>query len=189
MSKTQRADKSALAIASRWRIEASFVAAPLALWLAHPTPASVMRWLPLALAGLAIRCWARGHLERRAHLSRTGPYALVRHPLYVGSFLLGLAFCLMTNVPWLSVLFIAGFLGAYVPKALREEAFLHQRYGDEYAQYAARVGAVVPSLRHIGAGASAAAERFTWHRVLRHREYLTWLGATAALVALWARAS
>jgi len=190
MSGKRRDDKSALAIASRWRIEASFLAAPFALWLAHPTPESVLRWLPLALVGLGIRCWARGHLERRAHLSQTGPYALVRHPLYVGSFLLGLAFCLMTNVPWLAVAFVGGFLAAYVPKALREETFLHRRYGDEYARYAARVGAVVPSVRRRSDGAaSPATERFTWHRVLRHREYLTWIGATAVLVAMWARAS
>ncbi|HTQ43437.1 MAG TPA: isoprenylcysteine carboxylmethyltransferase family protein, partial [Polyangiaceae bacterium] len=119
-----------------------------------------------------------------------GPYAYVRHPLYVGSFMLGLAFCSMTNVPWLAVLFVAGFLGAYVPKALREEAFLHRRYGDEYARYAARVGAVVPAMRRRPeAAGTSATERFTWRRVLRHREYLTWLGATAALVAMWARAN
>jgi hypothetical protein len=102
--------------------------------------------------------------------------------------MLGLAFCLMTNVTWLAVLFVVGFLGTYVPKALREEAFLHQRYGEGYAQYAAQVGAVVPSVRRRS-GTTGASERFTWHRVLRHREYLTWLGATAALVAMWVRAS
>jgi hypothetical protein len=113
----------------------------------------------------------------------------MRHPLYVGSFALDLAFCLMTNVPWLAVLFVVAFLAAYVPKATEES---HQRYGDGYAQYTARVAAVVPSLRRRPGDATASApdrQRFTWQRVLRHREYLTWLGATAVLVVLWVRAS
>jgi protein-S-isoprenylcysteine O-methyltransferase Ste14 len=186
---TKRIDKSALAIASRWRIEVSFLAAPVVLWVAHPTTISMVRWLGLAVVGLALRCWARGHLERRAQLTQTGPYALMRHPLYVGSFLLGLAFCLMTNVPWVAMLFVVAFVSAYVPKALREETFLRARYGDEYDRYAARVGAVVPLVRLSRGGTAPARDRFTWRRVFRHREYLTWIGATAVFVAMWARAS
>jgi hypothetical protein len=110
----------------------------------------------------------------------------MRHPLYVGSFALGLAFCLMTNVPWLAPFFAVGFLSAYVPKALREEAFLRERYGDGYGEYAARVAAVVPSLRR-SRGTTSETQRFAWQRVLRHREYLTWIGATAVLIAMWER--
>lgn len=184
--KEKRLDMSPLAIASRWRIEASFLAAPIGLWFAHPTAASTLRWTPLAFAGLGLRCWARGHLERRAQLTQSGPYAFVRHPLYVGSFFLGLAFCLMTNTPALALFFVVAFLAAYVPKGLREAAFLHDRYGDEYERYAARVPAVLPRIR-LGRGDATppATLHFAWRRVLRHREYLTWIGATAALVAMW----
>jgi hypothetical protein len=108
----------------------------------------------------------------------------MRHPLYVGSFALGLAFCLMTNVALITVLFVVSFLSAYVPKALREEAFLHERYGDGYVEYAARVAAVVPSLRRSRMTLPNR-QRFAWQRVLRHREYLTWIGATAVLIAMW----
>ncbi len=181
----ERQDTSLLAMASRWRIEAAFLAAPLALWFAHPTHASVLYGVPLVVAGLALRCWARGHLERRAWLTRGGPYAFVRHPLYVGSFAIGLAFSLMTNVPLLALLFVVAFLAAYVPKGIREDAFLQQRYGDEYARYAARVAAWLPRFQRADDAIPAAAEHFTWARVARHREYMTWLGTAVALVAMW----
>ncbi len=183
-------DNSRLAIASRWRVEAGFVFAVVAVLFAHPTPVSIEHYVPLVLAGLALRCWARGHLERRAHLTATGPYAMVRHPLYVGSFLLGLAFCLMTNVAVLPVLFALGFAAAYWPKAVREERFLHARYGDEYARYAARVGACVPRRAALRALLRPRhAREFAWRRVVRHGEYQTWLGAAATVAAMIARAT
>lgn len=182
-------DNSRLAIASRWRVEAGFVFAAVAVVFAHPTPLSIERYVPLVIAGLALRCWARGHLERRAYLSDTGPYALVRHPLYVGSFLLGLAFTLMTNVTGLPVLFALAFASVYVPKAVREETFLRNRYGDEYARYVARVGAFVPRLAAVRAAFGAHRTReFAWRRVVRHGEYQTWLGAAAAIAVMVARA-
>lgn len=188
--RSDRKDQSMLAIASRWRIEAGFFFAAFVVVFAQPTPTSIMRWVPLALVALALRCWARGYLERRTQLTQHGPYALVRHPLYVGSFLLGLAFALMTNVSIVPFLFAVAFVSTYVPKALREEHFLQQRYGPEYSRYAARVGAVVP--RFSVAAASdplVGTERFAWRRVVRHREYLTWIGATSVLGVMCLRAT
>jgi hypothetical protein len=176
-------------MASRWRIEAGFVFATVAILFAHPTPVSIEHYVPLVIAALALRCWARGHLERRAHLTESGPYALVRHPLYVGSFVLGLAFCLMTNVTVLPALFALAFASVYLPKAWREETFLRARYGEQYARYADHVGAFVPRF----AGVRAVLRRphaghFAWQRVVRHREYRTWLGAGAAVAVLILRA-
>src|SRR5262245_42939386 len=42
----------------------------------------------LILAGVAIRAWAAGTLRKQKSLAISGPYAWVRHPLYVGSFLM-----------------------------------------------------------------------------------------------------
>lgn len=176
-------DWSALAIASRWRIESAFVAAPLGLWFAHPTRASVAQGLPLVIAGLALRCWARGYLERRAWLTRGGPYALVRHPLYVGSFAIGLGFCWMANVPVFVPIFAVLFAAAYVPKAIREENFLRARYGEEFESYASNVAAIVPRFHRPAAGTEAAGS-FAWQRVLRHREYFTWMGALVGLAVM-----
>src|SRR6478609_1801024 len=42
----------------------------------------------LILCGLLIRAWAAGTLKKQKQLATTGPYALVRHPLYLGSVLM-----------------------------------------------------------------------------------------------------
>jgi protein-S-isoprenylcysteine O-methyltransferase Ste14 len=187
-----------LVLLSRWRIEIAFALGIVALAIAQPTFASIEEFLPLTFAGLSLRLWARGHLTRRARLTQTGPYAWVRHPLYVGSFLLGLSFSLMGGAVFLPAIFTIVFAAMYVPKALREEAFLRARYGRQHTDYASRVGALVPrapSLRRRRADTStppdtsAIAGRFRWRRVLQHREERTWLGALAALGAMWAAAN
>lgn len=65
-----------------------------------------------------------------------GPYGLVRHPIYGGALLAGIAWCLATSpiafAPFaLATLFIVG-------KARVEEAFLLERY-PEYTEYMRRV--------------------------------------------------
>ena len=170
---------------SRWRIQLSFCFAIPALYFAHPTPASFAAFLPLVLAGAALRTWARGHLDRAERVCTGGPYGSVRHPLYVGSLLMGLGVTLMA-LPWIfAPLFVLTFTVMYWPKAIREEAYLTQRFGDAYAAYAAAVPAIWP--RFARAVVNAAPSRFQWRRVRRHREWHTWIGVAAVLVYVWLR--
>src|SRR5258706_9339726 len=173
---------------SRWRATLGFAAGLVALVACgHPTARAVAGWLPLVLVGLGLRVWARGHLVLRTRLADSGPYAFVRHPLYVGSFMAGLAFTFMMHDAWVAIVFVAAFLLMYVPKVMREETHLQTLYGAVYDAYVARVGAVVPrlaSIRHRETSPSG----FAWPQVMRHREYETWLGAAAACAVLMARA-
>jgi protein-S-isoprenylcysteine O-methyltransferase Ste14 len=176
---------------SRWRVDLGTVLVPVAIAVARPAHSEIVRLLPVVLAGLAIRLWARGHLDRRNRLTTTGPYALARHPLYVGSFLIGIGFAGMLGIRFVPPLFAVGFLAMYIPKAIREERHLRGKYGEAYARYAARVGPLFP--KPWSAAPPPAADgppvRFAWHRVMRHREWKTWLGVAAALGALWIMAS
>ena len=61
----------------------------------------------LILTGLFIRSWSAGILRKTEVLVTSGPYAVVRNPLYVGSFLMMFGFCLLMN-DWPSALFVAG---------------------------------------------------------------------------------
>jgi protein-S-isoprenylcysteine O-methyltransferase Ste14 len=80
----------------RWRGVIGLAAFGVLFWLARPTVGSCVAGLPFVLAGLAVRFWASGYLgiEGRAReigASRrvvNGPYRLLRHPLYIGNFLL-----------------------------------------------------------------------------------------------------
>src|SRR5262245_16642997 len=124
---------------SRWRVQLGFCFAVPALYLARPTPQSYAVFLPMVLAGALLRVWARGHLDRAERVCTGGPYAYLRHPLYVGSFLMGLGVTLMA-LPWpFAPLYVVVFVAMYLPKALREEAYLTQRFGSAYVAYSAAI--------------------------------------------------
>jgi protein-S-isoprenylcysteine O-methyltransferase Ste14 len=170
---------------SRWRVQLGFCFAIAALCCARPTWHSYLIFLPLVLAGVGLRVWARGHLDRAERVCTGGPYRFMRHPLYVGSFFMGLGVTLMA-LPWGFVpLFVAVFLIMYVPKALREEAYLASRFGDAYATYASAVGAVFPRFERGASAEEGPPSRFEWRRVWRHREWHTWIGVAAVLVSVW----
>src|SRR5262249_46653199 len=128
-----------------------------------------------------------GVFEPQRELARTGPYAFIRHPLYVGSFLIGLGCAAMTRDVRVVLVFIGAFLLMYVPRIRREEASLRRRHGEAHARYAADVGAVLP-LRGRAAMEPGPVTSFAWHRVFRHCEWRTWLGVAAVLAVFWVRA-
>ena len=118
---------------------------------------------PLALAwvmvviscgGLLLTWWARIHLGRlwsgsvgrkaNHRVVDTGPYGIVRHPIYSGITLASIATAAVrgTLVAWLGVVVMT--LGWYV-KARMEEEFLREELGAEaYRAYATRVPMLVP---------------------------------------------
>jgi len=120
--------------------------------LYHAAP---LRWLGAALtfAGLLFAVWARVHLGKywsgiitlkEGHeLIRTGPYRLVRHPLYTGflSAVAGTALAVGTGDA------LAGFvviLVAYLIKMHREDSLLAATFGESYRLYKKEVRALVP---------------------------------------------
>jgi protein-S-isoprenylcysteine O-methyltransferase Ste14 len=108
----------------------------------------------LALAGLAFSWWARIHLGRlwSGHVTRkeghrivdTGPYALVRHPIYTGAILALFATAFALARP-LAVLGAALISYGFYKKARLEERFLRAGLGaDGYDAYARRVPMLIP---------------------------------------------
>ena len=101
----------------------------------------------LVVIGAFVRLWARGHFVK-GRLFTTGPYALVRHPLYLGSFLVVCgALCQLND--WLNwvviLLLLVVFYGAAI---VHEERALAKRFGREWVLYRAEVPAFIPSLRN-----------------------------------------
>jgi protein-S-isoprenylcysteine O-methyltransferase Ste14 len=185
---TSKRQERVFVLLSRWRIEIGAFAAVGAILAASPTPWSMWTFMPLVATGVGIRLWARGHLDRAQRVCTSGPYAITRHPLYVGSFLIGLGFALMAREWRLAPLYVAGFAVLYVPKALREEAYLDERFAGDYGRYATHVGALPWTVRAAGTEPGVPA-RFQWARVRRHREWRTWVGVLAIGGCLWALAA
>jgi protein-S-isoprenylcysteine O-methyltransferase Ste14 len=84
MPETANTGRIAAAIARR-RVPLGFAFGALVVLLARPTSRSLMIGGAVALVGEACRIWAAGHLEKGLEVTRSGPYRLTRHPLYMGS--------------------------------------------------------------------------------------------------------
>ena len=87
---------------------------------------------------------------REGHtLVRHGPYAVIRHPMYTAGFVLYVGMGLASANPAMALpplVALTALVGARLP---REEAMLAERFGAEWAEYAAGTGRLLP---RIGAG-------------------------------------
>ncbi|HEX6961163.1 MAG TPA: isoprenylcysteine carboxylmethyltransferase family protein [Lacipirellula sp.] len=126
----------------------------------------------LIFAGLAIRSWSAGILRKNRELTKTGPYAIVRNPLYVGSFLIMCGFCTMISDVG-NVLAIVGPIGGlYFLQVLHEERYLAKVFAGQWNEYARSVPRFLP--RSLPKAAFAPWDARQW---LGSREYNA-LGAT-----------
>ena len=166
----------------RWRVRVGYLAGVAAFWFARPQ----MEWLfsgaGVAILGLIVRGYAAGHLRKHQQLATSGPYAYTRNPLYLGSVLLAVGFCLASH-SWVSTAILAAYLAVFYPAVIeREEGELKALYGAAFAEYAARVPAFWPRMFP----GTHSIERFSWTLYRQNREYEATAGLVVALAILWA---
>lgn len=99
-------------------------------------------------------------------INTTGIYSIVRHPLYLGNFLIGLGISLVQFVWWLPVIYVLSFWLYYERIMFAEESFLRQKFGESYRRWAAATPAFFPRFRQW----RKASLPFSWRNALR-REY------------------
>ena len=149
----------------RWHVVPLAIVAALLLWRARtPLPVLGERFMPLAAwpfwlgsaltaAGLLFAVWARAHLggnwsgtvtiKKDHELITSGPYAIVRHPIYSG-LLLAFVGSAMARGDWGGVLAVALAFWALWRKSRIEERWMHDEFGEAYQDYRRRVAALVP---------------------------------------------
>lgn len=111
--------------------------------------------LLMVVAGLAFAVWARIHLggnwsglvtvKEDHELIRTGPYGVVRHPIYTG-LLLAIMGTATAFGEWRGLLAFALLTISLVVKLRMEERFMSETFGAQYARYRAEVPALIPFL-------------------------------------------
>lgn len=168
-------------IARRIRVPLGFLFAVLFLWLARPTWNLILLSLILVIPGVWLRAYAAGYVKKNAELTRTGPYAYTRNPLYLGSMLIAYGFAWASGSWILFVALAVGFLAIYLPTIRSEEEYLRAHFAG-FDEYAGQVPRLLPRLSPARSGLPAG--RFSRERYLHHREYNASIGAVALYAAL-----
>jgi protein-S-isoprenylcysteine O-methyltransferase Ste14 len=109
--------------------------------------------LAILVSGLSFTVWARRHLGRYwsarimvtedHQLIQTGPYHLLRHPIYFGGLVAVLGTAMVTG-QLRGLVALVFTLIAFVRKIKLEETWLRERFGSAYVEYQKRVKAVIP---------------------------------------------
>ncbi len=155
----------------------------LLLLYAAPSPASLALGAALLLAGAGLRLWAAGVLVKTDVLTVSGPYAHVRHPLYLGTLLVGSGLVFAAGFGPARYGLPAGFalfFLYYLPyKERAETRRLLERHGAPYAAYHAAVPALIPRPRPWRS--ELPATPWSFDRVVANNE----LGAALAALAFY----
>jgi protein-S-isoprenylcysteine O-methyltransferase Ste14 len=159
---------SVVRVLARYRVALGGLMALCTAWLAQPTVRSLVLGAAVAALGQGLRLWAAGHVEKSKEVTSSGPYRFTRHPLYLGSTVIGIGLAVAAAHPWLG-LGIVTYLASTLTAAMKaEEAHLREKFGDAYDRYAAR--SAPPSPRP-----------FSWERAWRNREHHALAGLVGGL--------
>lgn len=130
----------------------------LLLWATLPLP----WWLRLigifiAVAALIFFIWIHKHLgpyfspelriTDKHMLITTGPYTVIRHPMYTAFYLLHIAAFLMTANWFIGVSWLCGLTVVIILRINREEKMMLDTFGNQYLEYMHRTGKFIPQLR------------------------------------------
>jgi protein-S-isoprenylcysteine O-methyltransferase Ste14 len=158
---TERSESAASRIA---RLVSMLFAMALLALPSVPLPLLNERFLPhgevwfwsgavITAGGLLFSVWGRRHLGKNwsqavtvkadHELITSGPYALVRHPIYTG-LLLGIIGSAVARGEWRGLLAVALVFGVLWHKLRLEEKWMRAQFGEPYEAYSRRVAALVP---------------------------------------------
>lgn len=170
-------------LAARIRVPGAFLLAVIYLVLAQPTARGLLLGATVALAGLLLRAVSAGHVTKDQRLATTGPYAYTRNPLYLGSAVAGIGFCIAGGRWWFFLLLGIFLAGVYWPVIRREEAHLSRVFPEEYAAYVRAVPMLLPRFLRprIREGTPA---RFDWRLYRKNREYQAFLAYVGIILFL-----
>lgn len=167
---------------AKYRLPYSYVAGicPIvyAFWkhpaLFHPA-------IALVLLGITLRIWAAGHITKNSSLTRSGPYALTRNPLYLGSFLSAVGVFSLVQAWSLLAVFLPTFALFYGATILGEEKYLATVYGDDYATYCSQVGVFFPKPTLIRSSDDTS---FSFSKAMLYNKEINAVACTTAEVLL-----
>lgn len=144
----------------------------------------------ISCSGLLVRCLVGGHVAPKTSgrntmsqvaesINTTGIYSIVRHPLYLGNYLMWLGIALFCFVPWVAVTFTLCFWLYYERIMFAEEEFLRRKFGESFTSWAANTPAFIPRFSNW----KPAALPFSLKTVLR-KEFTGLFGIAVAFAGM-----
>lgn len=112
--------------------------------------------LGIASCGLLLRIMTVGYVPRGTSgrntrkqvaevLNTTGMYSVVRHPLYIGNFIMWLGISLFFHLWWFTLLIALIFWVYYEKIMYAEEAFLERKFGEQFLAWAEKTPLFIPN--------------------------------------------
>ena len=182
-ARRERVRDIAIHTLARLRVPLGFVFGAIILTLARPTARSLAIGLGVAAVGEALRIWASGHLNKAREVTTSGPYRWVRHPLYVGSSVMGIGLAIACATIPVAVLIAIYLVATFTAAIKSEEAFLRRTFGEQYDLY--RDGLVAKR----AASARRPAKRFSVAQAITNREHRALVGFLIAVLLLILKAT
>lgn len=115
-------------------------------WFAAPAgDTRMLAGFIMAAVGQLWRIYAAGVIYKNRKLASTGAYSLVRHPLYLGNFLILVGFAIAGG-NWVVMAAVAFFFLFYYPAAIRYEDYkLEGIFGEEWRNWSSDIPGMFPT--------------------------------------------
>ncbi len=171
---------------NRFRKIAGQIFAVLLLIFANPSITLFSVGFSIIVLGESIRVWALGYIKKDVELATIGPYRFVRHPLYVGNFLIATGFLVIAGNVYLSITLLPLFFLLYHQMIQMEEEMLWIKFGKVFEEYSSQVRKVIPTLKSELPNNSKNA-KYDIKILFREHEYNAFLGIFLIIILLFAK--
>ena len=113
-------------------------------YFAKPDIGTVSIGLALVVVGQVFRIYAAGYIFKNKQLASTGPYSLVRHPLYLGNFIILIGFTIASANLYVAAVVVLFFLVWYPAAIAYEDSKLENIFEDEWREWSKNIRAITP---------------------------------------------
>ncbi|HEY5649674.1 MAG TPA: isoprenylcysteine carboxylmethyltransferase family protein [Nitrospiria bacterium] len=162
-----------------------YICIGLLIYFAQPEMSWLIPGVVLIVIGEWIRVWAAGHLRKTKEVTTTGPYSYVKNPLYLGTLLILIGFCLMAKNLYLLGTGLLVFFAYYAPfKKKREGDRLFQYFGEAWVDYDKAVPDYFPSFTPY---AKRGDRRWQWSAFFENSEDGTFIAVVIGVVLIGVR--
>lgn len=155
--------------------------------VADPTPMVLTAGAAIMAAAHVLRLICSGFIDKDSRLITAGPFAYCRNPLYVGNFMVVVAFALMSGQMLALPIMLILWLLTHAPTVACEEEILHEKFGEDFERYRSSVPRWIPRFRRCWPVENEDGE-FRWSRVVENGEHLniisTWIVAAMFFVEM-----